>query len=56
LKAASTEIPLVTNQRVTRGLFKRLDDVIVWAQEITNPRLALWCRPSGVAAACTRYG
>jgi hypothetical protein len=39
LKSASTEISLVTNQQVTRGLFKRLDGVIAWAEEITNPRL-----------------
>jgi hypothetical protein len=39
LKSASTEISLVTNQQVTRGLFKRLDEVIAYAGEITNPRL-----------------
>jgi hypothetical protein len=37
LKSASTKISLVTNQQVTRGLFKRLDGVIAYAEEITNP-------------------
>jgi hypothetical protein len=40
LKSASNENAVVTNQRVTRGLFKRLDSVIAWPKEITNPRLA----------------
>jgi hypothetical protein len=40
LKSTSTEISLVTNQWVTRGLFKRLDGVIAYPEEITNPRRA----------------
>jgi hypothetical protein len=39
LKSASTKISLVTNQRVTRGLFKRLDGIIAYPEEITNPKL-----------------
>jgi hypothetical protein len=39
LKSASTEISLITNQEVTRGLFKRLDGIIAYPEEITNPEL-----------------
>ena len=39
LKSASTEISLVTNQELTRGLFKRLDGIIAYPEEITNPGL-----------------
>ena len=39
LKSASKEIQLVTDQQLTRGLFKWLDGVIAYAEEITNPRL-----------------
>jgi hypothetical protein len=39
LKSASTKISLVTNLRVTRGLFKQLDGVIAYPEEITNWRL-----------------
>jgi hypothetical protein len=45
LKSASSKIPIITNQRVTRGLFKRLDGVIAWAEEITNPRLPYSVKP-----------
>ena len=38
LKSASTEIALVTDQWVTRELFKWLDGVIAWAEKITNSR------------------
>jgi hypothetical protein len=37
LKSASTKISLFTNQWVTRGLFKRLDGVIAYPEETTNP-------------------
>jgi hypothetical protein len=38
LKSASTKISLVTNQELTRGLFKRLVGVIARPEEITNLR------------------
>ena len=41
LKSASTEIPFVTSQERTRGLFKLLDGVIVYPEEITNPWASL---------------
>jgi hypothetical protein len=40
LKSGSTKIPLVTNQRVTRGLFKRLDGVIAYPEETAYLRLS----------------
>jgi hypothetical protein len=39
LKSARTEISLITDQEVTRGLFKRLDGIIAYPEEITNPEL-----------------
>jgi hypothetical protein len=39
LKSASTKISLVTDQWVTRGLFKRLDGVIAWPEETAYLRL-----------------
>jgi len=41
LKSGSTAKALVTNQWLTRGLFKRLDEIIAYPEEITNPRLSL---------------
>jgi hypothetical protein len=38
LKSASTKISVVIDQELTRGLFKRLDGVIAYPEEITNPR------------------
>ena len=37
LKSASTKISLVTYQQLTHGLFNRLDAVIAYPEEITNP-------------------
>jgi hypothetical protein len=47
LKSASTKISLVTNQELTRGLFKRLDGIIAWAGEPptgtnNNPGAIAW--------------
>jgi hypothetical protein len=39
LKSTSTKISLINNQWVTRGLFKRLDGIIAYPEEITNPKL-----------------
>jgi hypothetical protein len=39
LKSGNTANAVVTNQWLTRGLFKRLDSVIAYPEEITNPRL-----------------
>jgi hypothetical protein len=50
LKSASTKISLVTNQRVTRGLFKRLDGVIAYPEEITNLQIPF----ASNAATCQR--
>lgn len=39
LKSGSIEKARVTNQRAIRGLFKLLDGVIAYPEEITNPQL-----------------
>jgi len=41
LKSASTEFSLITNQWVTRGIFKRLDGVIAYPEEMPYPLLSL---------------
>jgi hypothetical protein len=46
LKSASTEILVITDQWVTRGLFKRLDGVIAYPDEITNPELSRGVNPA----------
>jgi hypothetical protein len=56
LKSANTKISLVTIQSLTRGLFKRLDGVIAWAEEITNPRLPFNAEQAAFQLLSTRYG
>ena len=55
LKSGSTGNSLVTNQELTRGLFKRLDGVIAYPEEITNPRLPFSVDPATLQLVCARY-
>jgi hypothetical protein len=56
LKSASTEISHVTNQQVTRGLFKRLDGLIAEPMEITNPGLPFGADQARLQLLLARYG
>lgn len=56
LKSASNENSVVTNQRVTRGLFKRLDGIIAYPGEITNPRLPFGANQEALQLLRARYG
>jgi hypothetical protein len=56
LKSASTEISVVTDQWLTRGLFKRLDGVIAKAEEITNPGLTFGSKRAAYQLLRARYG
>jgi hypothetical protein len=56
LKSASTKISLVTNQELARGLFKRLDDVIAYPEEITNSRLIFGIKQAALQLLRARYG
>jgi hypothetical protein len=52
LKSASNENAVVTNQRITRGLFKRLDGIIAYPEEITNPQLPISVDPATLQLVC----
>jgi hypothetical protein len=39
LQSGNTKAAVITNHCLTRGLFNRLDGVIAYPEEITNPRL-----------------
>ena len=56
LKSASTKISIVTNQGLTRGLFKRLNGVIAYPEEITNSRLSFGRKRMVSQLLCTGYG
>jgi hypothetical protein len=56
LKSASTAKARVTEQQVTRGLFKRLDGVIAWAEEISNLRLESGADDAALEFLRVRYG
>jgi hypothetical protein len=56
LKSASTEISLVTNQSVTRGLFKRLEGFIAYPEKITNLRLRFGAEHAALQPLRVRYG
>jgi len=56
LKSASTKISLVTNQELTRGLFKRLDGVIAYPGEITIARLLSRTEQAALQLLRVRYG
>jgi hypothetical protein len=46
---------MFTNQRFTRGLFKRLDGVIAYAEEITNQRLSFGAQQGILQLLRARY-
>jgi len=56
LKSGSTENAVVTNQWFIRGLFKRLDGVIAYPKEITNPRLPFGANQAAFQLLRARYG
>jgi Na+/H+ antiporter len=54
LKSGSTLKRVPTNQWVTRGLFKRLDGVIAYPEEITNPRFPFGRNQAALQLQCAR--
>jgi hypothetical protein len=56
LSPEAPKISLAKNQELTRGLFKRLDGVIAYPKEITNPRLPLGADQAALQLLRARYG